>query len=280
MQENKGEDGGLAPHVRMLAILGGALLVINGLPLFFAPMWAAANFSWRIAPFVAMTMGGWSLGGAFYAWEVIRRPRWATAYSSLIYMGAFGLMETIILWIHRDVLHLEALLGWPYLILLIVLTVTGVAAGIDWLGKRPSMIIPGDAKALWWMRVAVVVFSLLVGFLGVVLLSGGAHPGKNIFPDDLSAFTSHAFGAFYSSLVIAIIPLLWAKSRAPMLAYMKAGLALVVVIMIAAGVYLPLFDFQARPGGLIYIGAYMLALVGSVAILGYDMIERRSGGKA
>ncbi|HET7144199.1 MAG TPA: hypothetical protein VFI68_09290, partial [Anaerolineales bacterium] len=54
--------------IRILAVL----YIVLGAILFAAPAWSAANFSWKISPFVAMTMGGWCLGNAFTAWETAR----------------------------------------------------------------------------------------------------------------------------------------------------------------------------------------------------------------
>ena len=62
----------LSPASRWLTRILSALYAALGLILFLAPDWSAANFSWKVSPFVAMTMGGWCLGNAYFAWESAR----------------------------------------------------------------------------------------------------------------------------------------------------------------------------------------------------------------
>src|SRR5512139_2278772 len=69
---------------------------IIGSALFFAPAWAAANFPWKISPFVAMTMGGWYLGSGVMASLVLGYRRWGLVYANLIFAGVFALTEILV----------------------------------------------------------------------------------------------------------------------------------------------------------------------------------------
>ncbi|HEY4691389.1 MAG TPA: hypothetical protein VIK33_18925 [Anaerolineae bacterium] len=62
----------LSPTSRLLTRLMAVLYAVLGVILFFVPEWSAANFAWKVSPFVAMTMGGWCLGNAYFAWESAR----------------------------------------------------------------------------------------------------------------------------------------------------------------------------------------------------------------
>jgi len=58
--------------------LSGALLVVSaiallaiGVPSFLAPAWAASEFPWTVGPFLAQTIGAWSIGTALIALHTV-----------------------------------------------------------------------------------------------------------------------------------------------------------------------------------------------------------------
>jgi len=110
-------------------------------------------------------------------------------------------------------------------------------------------------------RATVTAFVVFVGFLGVygMLASPGAI-GTNggIFPETMSAFTLRSFAAFYLSLALAVLPFLWERSLPPLLHHSFASYGLIVMITIAAIANIGAFDFAGRPGGMLYIGAYLV----------------------
>ena len=69
------------------------LLFLLGSVLFLAPNWAVGNFPWNVSPFVVMTIGGWCLGNAVFAWLSTRIWDWKLIYPSLIYLWLFGLLK-------------------------------------------------------------------------------------------------------------------------------------------------------------------------------------------
>ena len=74
----------------------------------------------------------------------------------------------------------------------------------------------------------------------------------------MSLFTLRSFGAFYFSLSLAVIPLIWEKSLKTLLHHAVASYGLIIFITTPALVYIQLFDFTARPFGAIYIAVYVL----------------------
>jgi hypothetical protein len=72
-------------------------------------------------------------------------------------------------------------------------------------------------------------------------------------------FTLRSFGAFYFSLTIGMIPLIFERNRAPLLHYGFLAFGLIVIITIAAFAYLPLFNFSLHPFSALYFAAYLLA---------------------
>jgi hypothetical protein len=240
------------------------LFALIGLVLFVAPEWSAGNFLWKISPFVAMTMGGWYLGSAIMAWEAARVWRWSVVYARLLYMWAFALLESVVLLLHTDKLQLNTVLGWPYILMLVIASITALVGIIEWARLRPGLVdsggpIPG------FLRVLILIFAGFVAFLAV--MGGlGFGQGAQVFPEKLSLFTIHGFAAFYLSLGVGAVSLLWSRSMAPVIAYSQTGLALIVPITVAALVYIGKFDFAGRPGGLVYIGIYVVVAV-AVGIL-------------
>jgi hypothetical protein len=258
-----------------LGIAAGALMIFNGLILFFAPDWASQNFAWNIAPFTAMTMGAWCMGGAAFAIEAVRQRRWGVEYPGFAYLGAFGLLEIGVLVAHLNLFKPGALLTTPYLLMLLTVTAAGISALIDWRHRGLTAALPGDTLIPVWMRVLQAGFVLSVGILALILLAGPARPGKAIFPDEMSAFTAHAFGAFYLSLVLTTVSSILAKRLAPVLTTIRAGFALALIILVPAFMYFSSFDFAARPGGLIYIGANVLVILLSLAVFAYAYLRPR-----
>ena len=249
----------LSKSSRWLTYLTAILYAILGFFLFFFPERLAPVFAWTVTAFMTMTIGGWCLGNAWLAWIAARRWKWGLVYPPLIYLWLFGISELIVLYAFRDKLVLVHPIAWLYLITLIINGITPLIGLIDWIRIRPSGETGGlqtKAKHLY----SVIFYILFVGFLGVYgsTVQIGA-PGTNggIFPEIMSLFTLRSFGAFYLSLALAAIPFLWERNRNTFLTHSIASYGLVVFITLAAFVYLPLFDFLAKPGGLAYFGAYL-----------------------
>jgi hypothetical protein len=257
--------------VRSVAVL----FAILGIVLFVAPTWAAENFLWKISPFVAMTMGGWYLGNAFFAWEAARIWRWPIVYACLIYLWAFGLLEAAVLVAHRSLLRLDAPLGWPYMIVIGVAVIAAVKNIIDWVQLRPALTAEGPPVPLL-LRIASAIFALFVFTLGI-FGPGSFGLDGSIFPEPLTPFTVYAFAAFYSALGFGAVALmLGAKGLAPVLAYARCGLPLIIVITIAALVYIGLFDFGARPLGLLYFAAYIVVGIAAAILVLRNRADRQA----
>lgn len=267
-----GREGMLSVTARRLTYVVAALYGVLGLVLFVAPGWAAANFPWEISPFVAMTMGGWYLGAAAYAFEGARVWRWSVGHPVLVFAWSFGMLEAVLLPLHRDVLRPAALLTIPYALVLLVASINAALGVFDWVRLRPA-ITPEGIPQPRWLRFVWVVFVVYV-FALVVLLVDGIAPDGKFWPGPLMLITSQAFAAFFFSLVLGAIPLVFARGLAPVLTYMRAGFVAAAIILLAAFVFIRLFDFIGRPGGLIYIGSYVAAVVGAVLVWTYGRRRR------
>lgn len=244
---------------RWLTYLLAVLYAILGSLLFLFPTTLAPVFAWKVTPFMTMTIGGWALGNAWLAWISARRWQWNWVFSALLYLWLFGLGELLVLFNFRSKLVLAHPIAWLYLITLIVNAIATVIGFWDLLRIRPSARATGPGLTTFY-NVSVIGFVLFVGFLGIYGLTAevGA-PGTNggIFPEVMSAFTLRSFGMFYLTLALGVVPFLWNKNLNAILHHSIASYGLIVFITIAAFVYLRLFDFAAKPGGLAYFVAYL-----------------------
>lgn len=244
---------------RLLTYVCAVLYFILGAFLFFLPESLAPVFAWKVTAFMTMTIGAWCLGNAWLAWISARRWDWKLVYSALVYLWLFGIFETVVLFLFRDKLNLSHPIAWLYLAALLINVLTALVGFSDWLRLRPARerFGPPVNKV---QRGAVIAFILFVGFLalfGMTAPVGAVGTNGGIFPEVMSLFTLRSFAVFYFSLTLAVIPFLWEKNLNTLLHHSIASYGLVVIITLAAFVYIRLFDFAARPGGLLYFGAYL-----------------------
>ncbi len=250
----------LSPISRWLTYLNALLYAVLGAVLFFFPNSMAPVFAWKVSPFITMTIGGWCLGNAWLAWISARRWDWHLVGSALTYLWLFGALEAAVVVGFRDKLVLGHPIAWLYAAALAANTVAALLGFADWLRLRPTMTSYGPAVQARH-RVAVAAFVVFVGFLalyGMVATIGAPGTQGGIFPEEMSLFTLRSFAAFYLSLALAAVPLLRERNLSTLLHHSIASYGLIVAITAAAFANLGLFDFRARPGGLLYIGAYLI----------------------
>ncbi len=261
---------------RYLTYLLALLFAIVGVILFAAPGAVSANFAWKVSPFVTMTIGGWCLGTAVYAGLVARIWRWSLVFPSLFFLWAFGVLETGVLALHSDRVTLNTPIAWAYMLTLLFSVVVAALGIFDWWRLRPTVTEEGGAFTRP-MGASAVIFAAFVMFLALIAFvapTSKTVTEAKIFPESLSVFTVHAFGAFYFSLGVSALVFLRVRLTDALLIYAWGGIALIVPILAAALVNLDKFDFAARPGGWLYLGAYVAALVGAFLIIMNDRRQR------
>jgi len=240
------------------------LYAVLGALLFLLPEKLAPVFAWKVTSFMTMTIGGWCLGNAWLAWFVARRWQWSLVYPALYYLWLFGILELGVLYLFRDKLKLEHAIAWLYFITLIVNGIYAVV-GVYEIFQTRATRQPSESATNALQYAGLIFFVIFVGFLGVYGCTAkiGA-PGTNggIFPEVMSPFTLRSFGAFYLSLALAVIPLLRDRNLKTFLSHGFNSYGLIIFITAAALYYFRLFDLAAKPGGILYYGAYLgVALV-------------------
>jgi hypothetical protein len=252
---------------RLLTRLVAILWALIGVVFFVAPSWSQERFPWKVSDFVTMTIGGWCLGTAFLAWWAARVWTWGAARPSLVYLWTFGALELgVALWF-GDLLRTDEVLTWPYLATIGATVVAGAVGVVDLVRLRPTATTSGPPVPPW-ARAATILFVVLVGFLGLVA-AAAPDSGLNgrVFPEPLSRFTLRAFGAFYFALALGAIPTTVAKTLTPVTNFISSAMALVVLILFAALVYIGTFEMSDHPLQVLYLAAYLAVGIGSTILL-------------
>jgi hypothetical protein len=267
----------LSRTARRLMWAATAAFAAVGLVLFVAPGWSADHFPWRISPMVAMTMGGWYLGSAAMSALVAHHGRWSIMRAPALYVGLFAGAEIVVLALNSGRLRTDQALAWPYVGMLAVALLAGLAALYDAVRRRPTLADEGNPVTRL-VRVIGVLFMVFVGFLAIVALSGSsAGLYGAIFPEPLSLLTLQAFGAFYASLSLSMLSLVRARRLRPITTHVQGGLVLIVLITLAALANFSSFNLSYYPRQSFYLIAYLLALALAVAHL---LAERRRAPRA
>jgi hypothetical protein len=249
----------LSPISRRLTYLVAGLYTILGLPLFLAPEWAAQNFLWSVTPFLAMTLGAWYLGTAFVAWQSARNWRWSLIYMGIIFIWTFSLLETLLLVMYWPTLRLDTWIAWLYILALTVASIVAILSVLDWIRTRPSAAGEGPDVPVW-QRVFLFIFIAFALYISVPLLIGTAH-GGNIWPGELTPLSARGFGAFYFAITFGDLFGIFERRLSTFHFLIPFATIGSVLLLIPALVYLDQFNFQAQPGGLVYIGTYSGAIL-------------------
>lgn len=251
----------LSPASRGLTLGLSLYYLVLGLLLFCLPTRMSQVFAWNVSPFVTMTIGGWCLGNAWMAFVSGWRWRWSQVYAGLVYLWTFGILQSGVALFFHDRLRLEHPVAWLYLSTLAFSLLAALVGVVDLLRLKPSRQPLGRPVNLV-TRVIIVSFVVFVGFLGIYgLVARMGWPATNagLFPEVLSPFTLRSFGAFYLSLAIGASVLVRERFMVPPVNYAFSAFGLIVMITLAALRFIGQFDFLNRPGGLIYIGIYLVA---------------------
>lgn len=251
---------------------------LTGLPLFLAPGWAAERFAWSVSRFVAMTAGAWCLGTAAFALYTVKRSHWTAVRGCLVYTFAFGLSQMAVVLYEGERLRTGEILTWPYLLALALAIAGGGLALLLDLGQLRPDRGAGSHPVTGFIRFLMVSFVALVFFLAAVaFVAPPRATDGTVFPQPLSLFSLRAFGVFYLSLGVAMLALLGDRRADGFLLYMRGGLVLVILILIATVAHAGSFDLSAHPVQVVYPLAYIVALVGAAGSLAWERLRGDPG---
>ena len=261
---------------RVLLGVGAAAFLIIGVPSFLAPGWAVGEFPWTVGPFLAQTIGGWSIGTAAIAIHAIAGGPSRRHHGLLIYLGLFGIGQLAVVAAFAGRLQVGHLLTWPYLIGLGALAVGAACAAL--IQRDPVTAVDMGREAPWWIRGIAALVGAFVLFLAVgTLIAGpeGATARGEVLPEPMGLFSIRAFSAFLFALAAAILSLVLSRHVGPYRSLGTSGLYLIVPITLAAALNSSLFD-AAKPGTLVYFWAYVVVGLIILAVLVHEWRRTRA----
>jgi hypothetical protein len=267
--ESSSAPDSLSTVSRALTVATAVAFFVLGIVLFFGPDLSSSDFAWKVSPFVVMTMGGWCAGVAGMAGLAAYVWRWAEAAAALVFAWTFCVGQLVVLATFSDRVTIHSTIAWAYLGALVLGAVSAVAGVADWARRRPTPSAAGRPYPRW-MRVLAYAFIVVVGLIalgGFIAGPNGATARGGIFPETLSTFTMRAFAAFFAALVIGTVPVARSRIAETGLLYTLAGECFIVPILAAATWHWSAFDLGKHPGGLLYLGLYVVVGVVAAVVL-------------
>ncbi|MBA3851787.1 MAG: hypothetical protein H0X59_05415 [Chloroflexi bacterium] len=257
---------------RVLLWVAAVALLSLGVAAWLFPDRASEQFPWSVSPFLAMTIGGWSIGTGLFAADAARDPRRDRAYPLVTYLGVFSLGQLLVVLAFADRLRLGVILTWPYLLGLGTALAGSVLAAVAWRQAAGDRDIDRDGNRRrsdgrsvpGWARVVVALFTLFVGSLALgTFIAGpeGAIAQGRVFPEPMSLFSIRAFSAFLFALTVASASLLVARRALPYHELARAGMYLLLPITFASLLNLDVFTVEG-PLTFFYLASYVLVTLG------------------
>jgi hypothetical protein len=166
----------LSSTSRALTYLSALGYLLVGTTLFLAPSWSAGQFPWNASPFVVMTIGGWCLGNAVFAWQSARSWDWRLTYPSLIYLWLFAIFEAAVMFAFRAKVHTDSVIAVSYLAMVGVNVLNALSAlPLVWARNLTPMFSYGLAG------VVLIVPILIAAFLNLDKFDFGGRPGGILY---------------------------------------------------------------------------------------------------
>jgi hypothetical protein len=269
----------LSPAFYLLNRVASFIYFALGSTLLIVPNWAGARFPWTIGEFTSATWGMWWIAAGIYALYIDRVKLVAKISPCLVHLWMFALLELVVIGYFNNDFRISRPLAVPYLVALLAGMITALMGVADIVQKRPSFN-DGGPRLPMSLRIVTAIATLGIiwlGFKSLTLSIGNYGSEGNVFPDRLSAPSARTFGAFYLAVGLSGVPLVVARTISPVLTLARVGMALSVLIVLVSLIHIQKFDFAKHPGGLYYIGAYVITAVAAAILLVMVRIFRSTG---
>ncbi len=287
--------------VHAVALLGSVAL---GLVMLLGFDAARTRLPLELGPLTAATWGAWWIGLAAFGWELHRHRRTSSraigpisSFKSLapvcVLLWTFWSLLAIHLLIHSNKLDTARPLAWPFIIVVSLQVIAAVVGLSDVLRLRRSTASkspescdvvqssdasatpsptssPADQTMPLWMRLGVLSFVALSLYLGIKLLvtnpSSYTNP-RAAYPEQVSVLAIRVFGFLYLAVGLAGLIAGIAPTRRPTLTLARAGIPIVITILIASAIFHDRFDPSSRPGSMRYLMVYVGIFVAALMLL-------------
>lgn len=256
------------PLAKVLLTLTGFVLVFSGLAMFLVPEFAAEFFPWNASAFVAMTIGGWSVGLGAMALDAAvgwTRKGLSRVYAGVIAVWLFCALELVVVASALPELHTDRWLTYPYLLALVLGSLSGLIGGpILW--RRRALLASQGSGTPRWLR-AIYAVSAAVAAAGAVSLLLIDTSRVGMVPEPLTLLSARAAIAMLAALAVAILPMALTRDAEPAAQFARAGLYIDILSVVAAAVWIGSFDVLGRPAGFAYLAAWLVSAVLALAIV-------------
>lgn len=274
--QDTGRAEALSPLSRGLTAVAGLSSAVTGAVLFLAGSWAAPRFAWAVTDLMVMSIGAWFVGNAVWSVRIVRTWRWAVDSGGLVYLWAFGSLQTVVLLAYRDKVVTDTVVARLYLLTIALLLLAAVVGVVDLVRLRPLPEDDGPPMSAV-LRGLVVAFVAFVGFLFLVaMLRPSAAAGGRVYPEPMSPFTLRSFGVYFLALLVGAAVVVRRRALEPFLAHVSGGLGITVAILVASLVHLEVFSFGEQPWQWVYLGSYVVVLAAGLPIV---LVQRHRLGR-
>jgi hypothetical protein len=183
----------------------------------------------------------------------------------VIAVWLFAVLELVVVIGFNAALLADHVLTYPYLLALLLGTLSALlGAAVLW--RRRGLLRTQGEGTPTWLRATYGVFALVTMALAVAAVTLDVS-NSHVVPEPLSPFSATAFAAFLVALAAGALPLAVTHDVEPAAQYARAGLFPAVLGLAAALSFSSTFDLVARPGGWLYIGAYVVVAIVSLLIV-------------
>lgn len=256
------------PLAKVLLTLTGFCLVFSGLAMFLVPEFAVAIFPWNASAFVAMTIGGWSVGLGALALDAAvgwTRKGLSRVYAAVLAVWLFCALELVVVASAWTELNTDHWLSYPYMLALVLGSMSALLGGpILW--RRRALVASQGTGTPRWVR-AIYAVSAAAAAVGAVALLLFDTSTVGIVPEPLTALSARAAVAMLAALAAAMVPMALTRDVEPAVQFARAGLYIDVLTVVAAAVWIGTFDVSGRLAGFVYLAAWVIAAALALAIV-------------
>ncbi|CAN5692319.1 hypothetical protein BH18ACT15_BH18ACT15_11120 [soil metagenome] len=262
----------LAPGMRRLLWVAGALVFLAGVQLFVFTERTATHFAWTIdVPLTAAFLGAGYWASVAFEWLAARERVWANARIAVPTVFVFTTLTLVATFLHLDLFHLGSAFepanqavtwGW-------IAIYTFVPVAMVVIGARQRQVggldPPRGSGVPRWVAGVLVAQALVMLLAGAYLFLAPATAAA-LWPWPLTPLTGRAVGAWVFSLGLGAAHCLWAndprRARPMAVGYVALGL-----LEAAAVARYPETVAWGEPQAIAYVGFLASFVVTGVALL-------------
>lgn len=256
-------DDRVLAYTRGLSLVIIPFLVVAFALLYLFPGETKRLFAWTIKPTMTpMVLGSAYLGGAYFFVRVLRAPRWNAVKTGFLSVALFASLLGVATILHWDRFNHQHVAFWLWATL--YFTTPFLVIG-GWLANRryAAPAGPDEPRLSGLVRAIIGLIGLLALVQGIIMFLAPQQV-ISIWPWTLTPLTCRVLGAIFclgSAGIGVLVDPRWTTVR-----LMVQVAALMVSLMLVAGVRARTEFYTGRPVTWLLLGGFVAVLLGSVAL--------------